>query len=99
MAQIVFDEERAGKYAELLKAIGHPIRLRLVDILAAQGAKAVGDLADMLGVPQAIVSQQLRILRLNGLVAAERKSGNAFYQLAEENLRNLLKCLRTCRTL
>ena len=97
MAQPVFDEKLAAQYAELLKSIGHPVRLRIVDILAAQGAKAVGELAEMLDVPQAIISQQLRILRLNGLVAADRRGGNAFYRLAEENLKNLLKCLRSCR--
>jgi len=99
MKKSIFDAELAEKYAELLKAIGHPIRLRIVDILSASGPKTVGELAEILDLAQAIVSQQLRILRLHGLVAAERKGGNAFYSISEENLRNLLKCLRTCRTL
>lgn len=97
MKEKIFDEERAKKYAEILKAVGHPVRLRLVDILANHGDRTVSELSEILGVPQAIVSQQLRILRLNGLVKATRKGGNAFYSNAEPHLRDLLDCLRSCR--
>jgi len=99
MKEKIFDGEKAKKYAEILKAIGHPVRLRLLDILAFHGERTVSELGDILEVPQAIVSQQLRILRLNGLVKAARKGGNAFYSIGEDNLRNLLNCLRNCRTI
>lgn len=95
----IFDEERAKRCAEILKAIGHPIRLRLIDILANYGDKTVGEMSSILSVPQAIISQQLRILRLNRLVKAQRKGGSAFYSLAEPHLKDILECLRSCRTI
>jgi ArsR family transcriptional regulator len=51
-------------------------------------------LADALDVPQPIVSQQLRILRMHGLVAARRESGFARYRLEEPGLRDLVSCIR-----
>jgi ArsR family transcriptional regulator len=53
-------------------------------------------LADRLGAPQAIVSQQLRILRSHGLVAATREGGFATYRLVERNLEGLVRCMEKC---
>jgi ArsR family transcriptional regulator len=89
------DQERAVHCAEILKAVAHPIRLRIVAILC-QGPENVTGLAERLGESQAIVSQQLRILRMKGLVAAERENGFAEYRLLEANLRDLVGTMEKC---
>jgi ArsR family transcriptional regulator len=81
--------------AEVLKAVAHPLRLRIVASLC-EGEAHVGALADRLGASQAIVSQQLRILRSHGLVAATRSGGYARYRLVEKNLRGLVRCMENC---
>lgn len=81
--------------AEVLKAVAHPLRLRIVATLCA-GEEHVGALAEKLGASQAIVSQQLRILRSHGLVAASRSGGFATYRLVEKNLRGLVRCMEKC---
>ncbi|HOX42713.1 MAG TPA: metalloregulator ArsR/SmtB family transcription factor [Myxococcota bacterium] len=81
--------------AELLKAIAHPLRLRIVAILC-EGEQQVGALAARLGAPQAIVSQQLRLLRMRELVKANRSNGHARYHLAEVRLRRVILCLEGC---
>jgi DNA-binding transcriptional ArsR family regulator len=81
--------------AELLKAIAHPLRLRIVAVLC-EGEQHVGALAARLGVPQAIVSQQLRLLRMRELVRVSRANGHAHYSLAEARLRRVLLCLEGC---
>jgi ArsR family transcriptional regulator len=80
---------------QVLKAMGHPIRLRLVAVLAS-GDTHVNALAEELEVPQSIVSQQLRILRMSGLVDVKRRDGFAFYTLVERHLVDLLKCMERC---
>ena len=95
MRSLVGSEGRAAHLAEMLKALGHPARLRIVATLCA-GDWTVGGLAERLALPQAIVSQQLRILRMSGLVHADRKQGFAHYRLAEPRLRQLVKCLEGC---
>ena len=89
------DEGQLRHAAEVLKAMAHPLRLRIVAALC-QGERHVNALAERLGVSQPLLSQQLRILRLKGLVSAERRGGLAVYRLQEEGLRRLLGCLVDC---
>jgi DNA-binding transcriptional ArsR family regulator len=95
MSAITDDEAFSEHLAFILKALAHPARLRIVAALS-EGKVSVGELAGRLDLHQAIVSQQLRILRSEGLVASERSEGYAIYALAEPRLRELLKCLEKC---
>jgi DNA-binding transcriptional ArsR family regulator len=93
--RIAQDAGRAGEVSEVLKAVAHPLRLRIVATLC-EGEANVTALADRLGASQAIVSQQLRILRSHGLVAARRQGGFANYRLVERNLKGLVRCMERC---
>jgi ArsR family transcriptional regulator len=93
--RISADAQRAEHVAEVLKAVAHPLRLRIVASLC-QREENVGALAERLGASQAVVSQQLRILRSHGLVAATRAGGFARYRLVERNLRGLVRCMEGC---
>lgn len=95
--RIAGDENRARSIADMLKAVAHPLRLRIVAILCG-GEQTVGSLVEQLDAPQAIVSQQLRILRVHRLVDVERREGFAFYRLLEPRLRQLVNCVEGCRT-
>lgn len=91
----LIDDTRAERAAEVLKAVAHPLRIRIVALLC-RGERHVNGLADDLATPQPIVSQQLRILRARGLVAATRDNGFARYRLAEPALRDLVCCMERC---
>jgi DNA-binding transcriptional ArsR family regulator len=96
LAPLVTDDpERASRVADILKAVAHPLRLRIVAVLC-RGEMQVNALADRLGAPQAIVSQQLRILRMHGLVGVVRANGCATYRLREPRLRDLVGCMEKC---
>jgi DNA-binding transcriptional ArsR family regulator len=89
------DALRATEVAEILKAVAHPLRLRIIAILCAEEI-SVNALAARLGAPQAVVSQQLRILRMHRLVVAARQNGHASYRLREPRLRDLVRCVEGC---
>ena len=91
------DADRAAFIADILKALSHPIRLRIISLLDA-GPMHVNAMAETLETPQAVISQQLRILRMRGLVRASRLNGFANYELAEPRLRELLRCMEGCTT-
>jgi DNA-binding transcriptional ArsR family regulator len=91
----MLEGERAHKAAEMIKALGHPLRLQIVTILC-QGEEHVNKMASLLGVKPAIVSQQLRILRMNRLVEATRNRGRVYYRLAEPQLHNFIQCIERC---
>ena len=95
MVAIARNREKCTHIAQMLKALGHPIRLQIVALLCEE-ALHVSALAERLGVAQAVVSQQLGILRMRGLVASRRQGGLAIYRLAEPRLRQLVDCMEGC---
>jgi DNA-binding transcriptional ArsR family regulator len=66
--------------AELLRVLGHGLRLRLLAALV-EGERAVGDLEITTGTGQPTLSQQLSLLRKAGLVQTRREAKQVFYRL------------------
>ena len=58
----------ADTVSKYCKALGHPIRVRIMEILINDGECITGDLCDRLPVAQSTVSQHLKILKENGLI-------------------------------
>lgn len=96
MSCFVQDPRVATEAADILKAIGHPIRLGIIALLVREGPMNVNTLAERLDAKQPIVSQQLRILRMRGLVDALRENGHATYRLAEPHLEQMVNCMENC---
>jgi DNA-binding transcriptional ArsR family regulator len=61
-----------------------------------QGPRNVSELAETLTAKQAIVSQQLRILRMHRLVRAQHLAGRVVYHLNEPQLSHLVDCMEHC---
>ncbi|NLF11889.1 MAG: helix-turn-helix transcriptional regulator [Anaerolineaceae bacterium] len=80
--------------AQLFRALSHPVRLRILDILSRQEA-CVCHLTEILGQRQPYVSQQLATLREAGLVTDRRDGTLIYYRLADEHLARLLGESRT----
>lgn len=91
---MLLESIQTDRVADLLRALGHPLRLRIAALLD-DGPLHVGGIADRLDAPQAIVSQQLRILRMSGVVAATRSHGRALYRLTRPEVTQLLRCMHT----
>jgi len=81
--------------ADVLKALAHPLRLQIMALLC-EGKYHVNGLAEQLDISQALVSQQLRILRMKNLVACTREEGYAVYRLIEPNVKKVIKCMEDC---
>jgi ArsR family transcriptional regulator len=75
--------------AQLFRALAHPVRLRILDILARQEA-CVCHLTALLKQRQPYVSQQLATLREAGLVTDRREGTLIYYRLSDEHLARLL---------
>jgi ArsR family transcriptional regulator len=82
----------------LFRGFADETRLRILNLLAA-GELCVGDIVDILRLPQSTVSRHLAYLRRAGLVEATREWKFAQYRLAEPAHpvhRNLVNCVRSC---
>lgn len=89
---------RLVEYAStMLKLLGHPVRLRLVDLLAAHESLSVNQIVAALDEPQPTISQHLNALKARGLLASERREGQVFYRIAQPQIHNLLECIRGCK--
>jgi len=77
---------------EVLKALAHPVRLRLVLGLLTQ-ACPVNHLAECLHISQPVVSQQLRILRQTGVLKQTRVGKQVYYELADDEVLHVVLCL------
>jgi ArsR family transcriptional regulator len=83
---------RDERFVEILKAVAHPLRMRILALLC-EGEETVGGIAERLRAKQPIVSQALALLRRERLVAATRLHGFATYRLEEGPLRELIPCI------
>jgi DNA-binding transcriptional ArsR family regulator len=84
------DAQRYEGAAELLRALGSPVRLALVDLLGDE-SRCVHELVTALGVPQPLVSQHLRTLRAAGLVTGARVGRETRYRLADEHIAHIVR--------
>lgn len=82
--------------ATMLKCVGHPIRLRIVELLEVHGELPVNQLQDELEIAQAVASQHLTKMKALGLLRAQRRQGMVFYSVALPQLFKLLECIRGC---
>jgi DNA-binding transcriptional ArsR family regulator len=82
--------------AGVIKCLGHPLRLRLLDILERVGEASVTELQLLSGVSQAAVSEQLGILRGRNVVAARRDGPFMRYRITEPRVAHILACVREC---
>lgn len=79
--------------AEFFKALGHPVRIRILEILVA-GDRSVQDLQEVLDLHQPTVSQQLAILRAKNIVTTTKVGTSVRYALRDLLVRDLLDVAR-----
>lgn len=81
--------------ARVIRILGHPLRLRILESLES-GERNVTDLQDELEATQAVISQQLAILRSEDVVAARREGPRVYYRIIEPKVSHILDCIRQC---
>lgn len=97
MLTIMKEREHENGYAimaKLHKALAHPARLRILEVLAQCGEACVCHLTAALGQRQPYVSQQLATLREAGLIAERRDGTLVYYRVADEQVPQLIAASR-----
>ena len=88
----LIQEDTLEKMAETLKAIAHPIRLQIVNILM-KGERSVGELVRTLGTKQSLTSQQLSILKSRGVLKSRRNGNVVFYSIQNSGIKNIMSSI------
>ena len=87
--------ETLERAAEVIKCLGHPMRLRILESLE-HGERTVSELQADCEATQATVSQQLGILRSKAVVDGRREGVFVFYRIVDSRVEAILHCIRAC---
>lgn len=80
--------------AEVIKMLGHPQRLHIVDVLDREGEITAGRISELCGLSQSQTSQHLAQMRRLGVVSGRREGTQVFYQIDSVQPRTIIMCLR-----
>ena len=94
---VTLTEDKLEKAANALKAVAHPVRIGIVDLLNQRPELSVGQLTEALEIEQASVSHHLTKMRDKGILEMRREGRNVYYQLTDRTLSNIIGCIRSCK--
>lgn len=80
--------------SELLKALGHPVRLRIVEGLMGGDECNVNKIVENLGIPQSTVSQHLKLLKTNGIISFRKEGVQVCYHIIDKRVKDIIKILK-----
>ncbi len=86
------DRKLAEHVAEIMKAVAHPVRLQIIELLETK-EMCVGDIVEAVGGKQAITSQQLNMMRDKGVLGSRRDGAKVYYRIENRNVIKLLHCI------
>ena len=82
--------ERSDLMAKYFRGFGDPTRVRILELLRAEGELSVGELVERLGEPQPKVSNHLACLRWCGFVTAQREHRTVLNRIADPRVTEML---------
>jgi ArsR family transcriptional regulator len=77
-----------------LKAMAHPLRLKILCLLGGTTEVSVHDIVEYVGTSQSNISQHLSILRDKGILASRRDANKVFYRIGEPKILELIGAMR-----
>ncbi|MGW6357265.1 ArsR/SmtB family transcription factor [Streptomyces sp. NPDC055092] len=80
--------------AEFFKTLGHPARIRVLELLSER-EYAVAEMLPEVGIEPAHLSQQLAVLRRANLVVSRKEGSTVYYALTSPHVAELLRVART----
>ena len=97
MKRDIFDliekQEHIEQAARALKAMSHPLRLKILCVLGASEV-SVQEIVEAVGTSQSNVSQHLAILREKGVLRARKNANRVFYRVSDERTLQLIGMMR-----
>jgi len=90
---LIEKQEHIEQAARALKAMSHPLRLKILCVLGA-GEISVQEIVESVGTSQSNVSQHLAILREKGVLRSRKHANRVFYRVGDERTLQLIGMMR-----
>jgi DNA-binding transcriptional ArsR family regulator len=85
--------EAVRQAATMLKCIGHPVRLQIIELLDRTGEQNVTTIYEALAIEQAVASQHLNLMRDKGILASRREGVNVYYRIDDPRVTQVIDCI------
>lgn len=89
----MLDKLSTKRLSAVFKALGHPTRLKIVEILGSTGPACVSHLVEQIECDQTTVSKHLAVLKSTGVVTCRREGLNVYYELRLGCAYDFITCL------
>jgi ArsR family transcriptional regulator len=94
-SMLITKEEDIHLASRSLKAMAHPLRLKILCILGANTEVSVQDIVEQVGTSQSNISQHLSILRDKGILASRKDANKVYYRISDPKILNLIGSMRS----
>ena len=91
---LITSEEDINLASRSLKAMAHPLRLKILCILGAAGEISVQDIVDQVGTSQSNISQHLSILRDKDILISRKDANKVYYRIGDPKILQLIASMR-----
>ncbi|MBI3545036.1 MAG: winged helix-turn-helix transcriptional regulator [Gammaproteobacteria bacterium] len=91
---LITNEEDIHLASRSLKAMAHPLRLKILCILGSSSEVSVQDIVEQVGTSQSNISQHLSILRDKGILASRKDANKVYYRIGDQKILQLIGSLR-----
>jgi ArsR family transcriptional regulator len=88
------NDEDISRASRSLKAMAHPLRLRILCILGGNNEASVQDIVEAVGTSQSNISQHLSILRDKGILSARKDANKVYYRIGDPKILSLISSMR-----
>jgi DNA-binding transcriptional ArsR family regulator len=96
MKKVTLNVEKLEMAASKLRAIAHPMRIAIIDLLTVNPKMTVTEIYEYLNLEQASASHHLNILKNKGLLDSKRDGKMIYYSLKFEHLTEVIDCINRC---
>lgn len=93
--KLKLDIEKLEAAASKLRAIAHPMRIAVIDLLHDKEL-SVTEIYERLSIEQASASHHLNILKSKGVLSSKRRGKKIFYSLKNQTLTEIIDCINRC---
>lgn len=96
MKKGTLDIEKLELAASKLRAVAHPMRIAIIDLLTDNVKLTVTEIYEHLNIEQASASHHLNILKNKGLLDSKRNGKMIYYSLKYDHLTRVIDCINRC---
>jgi DNA-binding transcriptional ArsR family regulator len=90
---IFFDDADVNRAARCLKAMSHPLRLKILCVLGTESI-SVQEIVERVGTSQSNISQHLAILREKNILESKKEANRVYYYIDDDRILQLIKMMR-----